>query len=109
MNIRGLVLTCATGALVACGGRGEGTVTTPDAPAAMDAGVADRAIDLPTDAVTVDVRTPETSPTDGSGSGESPSYGPFTTSTAWATFDLTPVDSDARGLAGGVFDGRYVY
>ncbi len=29
--------------------------------------------------------------------------------TAWATFDVTTVNSSAQGFAGGAFDGRYVY
>lgn len=35
--------------------------------------------------------------------------GDFTNSSNWEYFDMTTVDADAKGFAGGVFDGRYVY
>jgi hypothetical protein len=33
----------------------------------------------------------------------------FTSGSSWSFFDLTSVNTDARGFAGGAFDGRYVY
>jgi hypothetical protein len=35
--------------------------------------------------------------------------GGFQTSASWSTFDTTTVDANAKGFAGGAFDGRYVY
>ena len=34
---------------------------------------------------------------------------PFTTSNSWTIFDTGTVNGQARGFAGGAFDGRYVY
>ena len=34
---------------------------------------------------------------------------PFASASSWATFDTTTVDAKAKGFAGAVFDGRYVY
>jgi hypothetical protein len=33
----------------------------------------------------------------------------FTTGTSWATFDMTTLNSGAKGFVGAAFDGRYVY
>lgn len=35
--------------------------------------------------------------------------GQFADPSAWSVFDLTALDTDAKGFAGAVFDGRYVY
>ena len=36
-------------------------------------------------------------------------YGDMTDASSWSTFDMTQVSANARGFAGGTFDGRYIY
>jgi hypothetical protein len=45
----------------------------------------------------------------GSGGSSSGPYHPIDDLSLWSTFDTSKVDPDAKGAAGAVFDGRYIY